>query len=128
MLDSLPSAEEEEPGPKVTSGGGEEGEEEMEHPESSLPVAEEDVDTIVACLEEIHRLFAQPQYLIVSFTLSLRQFVGHCWIRLVVSYSFVALDLLGVHSSGFIVCFVLFFVFFSILQFVLQFIIDYNYL
>ena len=64
VLDSLPSVEEEDATQKPTSG--EDGDEDMDHPESCLPVEEEDVDKIVACLEEIHRLFAQPQHLIVS--------------------------------------------------------------
>ncbi|KAK7500315.1 hypothetical protein BaRGS_00008538, partial [Batillaria attramentaria] len=62
VLDSLPSVDEEETPHKT--GGEEDGEEDLAPPESSLPVEEEDVDKIVACLEEIHRLFAQPQHLI----------------------------------------------------------------
>lgn len=38
----------------------------MEHPESNLPLEEEDVDKIVGCLEEIYRLLDCPQMLIVS--------------------------------------------------------------
>lgn len=64
MLDSLPSLDEEDT-PHKTGVHGEDGEE-IEQPESNLPLEEEDVDKIVACLEEIYRLLAHPQDLIVS--------------------------------------------------------------
>ena len=64
VLDSLPSVEEEDTAQKAA--GSEDRDEDMEHPETCFPVEEEDVDKIVACLEEIHRLFAYPQHLIVS--------------------------------------------------------------
>ncbi|KAL8610324.1 hypothetical protein ACOMHN_041138 [Nucella lapillus] len=65
VLDSLPSVEEEEGGGKGVGGGagGEEGED-MDQGESTLPVEEEDVDTIVACLDEIYHLLVLPHHLI----------------------------------------------------------------
>ncbi|XP_025114734.1 protein virilizer homolog isoform X3 [Pomacea canaliculata] len=65
VLESLPSVEEDDPPHKTGSG---EEEEEMEHPESNLPLEEEDVDKIVGCLEEIYRLLDCPQMLICQPT------------------------------------------------------------
>jgi hypothetical protein len=50
-------------------GGGEEGEEDVERQDTSVTVEEQDVERIVACLEDVHRLLAQPQHLIVSLML-----------------------------------------------------------